>query len=102
MTPKEYIKKHALDNEYTVPETDEEFFEYVREGDLVEELDPDTHRWWTEFIGIYKIGDRYFGVIDATSDGDMTASEKGWEPYDYDITEYHQVEEMTKVWKVKE
>jgi|SRR6187402_569135 len=77
----------------------EEFLEYLRD-DYDFKIDEDSRRHWEEFTAIARIGDRYFGHHSAYSTGDMSASDKGFQPDNW-VKEYEPVEVKTITYKEK-
>lgn len=89
-----------ISEQYKVTFKDEDdFLEYIRD-DYDFQIEEDSHRHWIECINIVQIGERFFGYHAAYTTGDMSASEKGFEPEDW-VKEYEPVEVKTITYKEK-
>lgn len=67
------------------------------EADWVWEGERDSHRWWDCFTCVVEVGNKLFSFENATTTGDESAEDKGWE-FDWDtVEEVERVEkEVTK------
>lgn len=87
---------------YTI-ESDEECLEELREyayGDTLMYRKPyEERRWWREYEYVVKIDDTYWMFIDATSDGDVSAQERGFRPDPKSIVQVEPVEEVVTITK---
>lgn len=39
---------------------------------------PDHYQWWDEYYEVYQFGDKLIAIPCATTSGDMSAEERGW------------------------
>lgn len=73
--------------------SDYTLFEWVVESmsddyeNHVYELNRDSHRWWDEYIQIVRVGDRFFGFDEASTTGDDSPDDVGFEREEW-IKEY--------------
>ena len=89
--------KEEYEKKYNVPNaTDKELVEWLgelRDGAVHKEVCT-THRWWYDWFFIVKIGDKLIGYDWATTTGDMTPRECGWE-FDFDTLREWKEEQTT-------
>lgn len=90
MTALEYIK--SINEKEGYGTGDDEILETLRESNIIYEKNNGMYRWWTEVFRVVDIGGRLVGFYDATSDGDESATERGWE---FDANSVTDVEEIT-------
>ncbi len=73
----EYVKQElGLDS-------DQEAIDEIRESDVVYSRLDVERRWWHEYFTVVKIGDKYISFIEASTTGDRSPSEVG---FDFDPT----------------
>ena len=53
-----------------------------------------TGRWWTEYVNVVQVLDKFYAFVTAKTSGDMSVYERGWEA-DYDFWEVTPVEIKT-------
>jgi hypothetical protein len=59
--------------------TDGELIDILTEADTVFSKKVSGSRWWDNTQEVVRIGDKYFEYMGATTTGDMSAWEAGWE-----------------------
>jgi hypothetical protein len=73
----EYVKQElGLDS-------DQEAIDEIRESDIVYRSLIIDRRWWHEYLTVVKIGDKYISFIEASTTGDKSPLEVG---FDFDPT----------------
>jgi hypothetical protein len=73
----EYVKQElGLDS-------DQEAIDEIRESDIIYRSLIIDRRWWNEYLTVVKIGDKYISFIEASTTGDKSPSEVG---FDFDPT----------------
>lgn len=60
-------------------DTDQEAIDEIRESDVVYNSLTIERRWWNEYFTVVKIGDKHIGFVDASTTGDSSPSEVGFE-----------------------
>lgn len=100
----EYVKDHMVKNHsyWSGKEiSEEDVAEYILD-DYDWKDEGDSRRWWTTHFCVTNIGDMYIGYVNAFSDGDMSARDKGFEfdpesicevePYEVIVVKYRKKE----------
>lgn len=54
-------------------------YEYLRECEEVSNIIHYQSRWWNEHIVVVKIGPKFIRYMGASSNGDWTARDQGWQ-----------------------
>lgn len=77
----ETIKSHvsAYNARNGWPTSDEDILETIFEGKHVWTGDESDRRWWTDCFTVVEVDGMLIGFDDATTTGDDSARDKGWE-----------------------
>lgn len=94
---KDHLIRYNEKKQYGI--SDKDLVESVTEGREIWSEEGSNHRWWRDEYRVVEIDGMYIGFNWATTTGDDTAEEKGWE-FDPDtIEEVEKVEEVITVTK---
>jgi hypothetical protein len=82
-----YCEKEGWDT------SDEDVIEAIREGDEIWSGDESSRRWWNDCFTVVDVDGMLIGFGDATTTGDDSPADKGWE---FDPSSICEVEAKTE------
>lgn len=77
---KDFLTKYNTDNGYAADDLDD-LWETLEDGGTIKHIeDFDNKRWWDENLIVVDVAGRLIAYVGATTTGDDSPRDKGWEP----------------------
>ena len=92
----DYYKKYS-DKKW---ENNKELNGILMDFDVIYEKLIESHRWWDDYLRVFKLEDTYIGYVDAKTTGDNSPYDVGWE-FDPDTIQEMEAVEKTIITYVK-